>query len=99
MRSELASISSRDTTPMSMQRDMQFNRRRFLTTSLAGSALLLQSCTRLRVSQPNQPNPLASFDREVEAFMKARKVPGGALAVVKDRRLVYTKGYGWADRK
>lgn len=39
-----------------------------------------------------------AFDREVEAFMEARKVPGGALAVVKNRRLVYAKGYGWADR-
>lgn len=31
--------------------------------------------------------------------MKARHVPGGALAVVKDGRLVYAKGYGWADRE
>lgn len=40
----------------------------------------------------------ASFDREVETFMQARDVPGGALAVVKDGRLVYARGYGWADR-
>lgn len=39
-----------------------------------------------------------AFDREMEVFMEARKVPGGALAVVKNRRLVYAKGYGWADR-
>lgn len=32
-------------------------------------------------------------------FMSARKVPGGALAVVKDERLVYMGGYGWADRE
>jgi len=31
--------------------------------------------------------------------MSARHVPGGALAVVKDRRLVYARGYGWADRE
>lgn len=31
--------------------------------------------------------------------MRERGVPGGALAVVKDRRLVYAKGYGWADRE
>ncbi len=40
-----------------------------------------------------------SFDREVKAFMRERKIPGGALAVVKDHRLVYTSGYGWADRE
>src|SRR5687767_12521825 len=41
----------------------------------------------------------ASFDREVEQFMQARGVPVAALAVVKDRRLVYARGYGWADRE
>ena len=35
-----------------------------------------------------------AFDREMEAFMAARKIPGGALAVVKDRRLVLARGYG-----
>jgi N-acyl-D-amino-acid deacylase len=35
----------------------------------------------------------------MEQFMAPRKVPGGALAVVKDRRLVYARGYGWADRE
>lgn len=41
----------------------------------------------------------AAFDREMEAFMAARNVPGGALAVVKDLKLVYARGYGWADRE
>ena len=44
-------------------------------------------------------NPLASFDHEIQAFMRARKVPGGALAVTKHGRLVYARGYGWADRE
>lgn len=39
-----------------------------------------------------------AFDPAMEGFMAARKVPGGALAVVKNRRLVYARGYGWADR-
>jgi N-acyl-D-amino-acid deacylase len=43
--------------------------------------------------------PADAFDREVEPFMQVREVPGGALAVVKDRRLVYARGYGWADRE
>ena len=40
-----------------------------------------------------------AFDREMEAFMTARKISGGALAVVKDRRLVLARSYGWADRE
>lgn len=29
--------------------------------------------------------------------MSERRIPGGALAVVKDRRLIYARGYGWSD--
>jgi N-acyl-D-amino-acid deacylase len=41
----------------------------------------------------------APFDRAMEKFMEERKVPGGALAVVRNRRLVHARGYGWADRE
>jgi N-acyl-D-amino-acid deacylase len=44
-------------------------------------------------------SPLASFDQEMEQFMRAREVPGGAVAVVKNGKLVYAHGYGWADRE
>ena len=40
-----------------------------------------------------------AFDREIEQFMSVRKVPGGALAVVRAQRLVYARAYGWADRE
>ena len=44
-------------------------------------------------------NPdLQSFDDAMTAFMQKRNVPGGSLAVVKDGRLVYARGYGLADR-
>ncbi|PYI83933.1 MAG: hypothetical protein DME26_14165 [Verrucomicrobia bacterium] len=44
-------------------------------------------------------SPFFAFDREIQKFMQARNIPGGVLAVVKDGRLVYTRGYGWADRE
>ena len=74
-----------------------------MTVSTELSAPLLLACALLVVlmAPPEaraDDNPCAPFDREVEAFMQAREVPGGALAVVKDGRLVYAKGYGWADR-
>src|SRR2546426_2733519 len=40
-----------------------------------------------------------SFDREIQKFMQARNIPGAALAVVKDQRLVCARGYGWVDRE
>jgi len=44
-------------------------------------------------------SPCCGFDREIQKFMQARNIPGGAVAVVKDGRLAYTRGYGWADRE
>lgn len=39
---------------------------------------------------------LKPFDEPMEAVLR-QKLPGGALAVVKDGRLVYAKGFGLAD--
>lgn len=40
---------------------------------------------------------MASFDRLVPALMKKWGIPGGAVAVVRDGRLVLARGYGYAD--
>ena len=40
---------------------------------------------------------MASFDRVIPELMKVWGIPGGAVAVVKDGRLVYARGYGYAD--
>ena len=42
---------------------------------------------------------LQPFDEEVIAHMRARDIPGGALAVSKDGRLLLARGYGRADRE
>lgn len=42
------------------------------------------------------PN-LVSFDQAVLRYMAQHGIPGGALAVVKDGRLVLARGYGYAD--
>jgi CubicO group peptidase (beta-lactamase class C family) len=41
---------------------------------------------------------LASFDRLMTNFVKENGVPGAALAVTKNGRLVYARGFGYADR-
>ncbi len=46
------------------------------------------------VTGPAVPS-LAAFDTTMEAYMKARSIPSGALAVVKDSRLVLARGYRW----
>lgn len=69
------------------------HRRRFVGTSaLTALAPVLQGLA----AAPE--HALGSFDREIRDFMAARKTPGGALAVVKDGKLVHACGHGWSDK-
>lgn len=54
--------------------------------------------TPLEVPLTGQAVPgMVSFDRVVSDLMREHGVPGGAVAVVKDGRLVYARGFGYAD--
>jgi N-acyl-D-amino-acid deacylase len=79
-----------------MQRTI--NRRHFIKASALTLAATSSGCFAPGKAS-TKSDIAAAFDREMEAFMSARGVPGGALAVVKDRRLVYARGYGWANRE
>lgn len=39
------------------------------------------------------------LDRYIGKFMERWEIKGGSLAVMKDGRLIYSKGYGWADEE
>lgn len=66
---------------------------------------LLTACGPLTTVPGSTPSPVPigqfgeSFDAAMTSYMQANGIPGGALAIVKDRHLVYAKGYGWADVK
>src|SRR5262249_9508476 len=40
----------------------------------------------------------APFDRLMTSFVEEHDLPGGALAVARDGKLVYARGFGYADR-
>lgn len=42
---------------------------------------------------------LAGFDRLMAEFIVKEHVPGAALAITRGSRLVYARGFGWADRE
>ncbi|MCU0231679.1 MAG: beta-lactamase family protein [Acidobacteria bacterium] len=71
----------------------------------AGPAASASAAASPGVARETRPFPvtgesvpgLASFDREVLGLMERWGVPGGALAVTKDDRLVYARGFGYAD--
>lgn len=39
------------------------------------------------------------FDRQVLQFMRKWELTGASLAIMKNGNLIYSKGYGWADRE
>ena len=77
-----------------------FSRRQFLETAGTIGAFAL-AMIRPRAGQAGGSliSEFFHFDREIQKCMAARSVPGGALAVVEEGRLVYARGYGWADRE
>src|SRR5690349_23880970 len=40
---------------------------------------------------------MASFDLAVTDFMRKLAIPGGAVAVMRDGKLIYARGFGYAD--
>jgi CubicO group peptidase (beta-lactamase class C family) len=40
---------------------------------------------------------MASYDLVISDFMRKHKIPGGAVAVMRDGRLIYARGFGYAD--
>ena len=41
---------------------------------------------------------MQGLDQQIETFMKKWNIVGASVAVVKDERLIYTKGFGYADK-
>lgn len=63
-----------------------------------GLCALLAGCAAAQTRQPT-PQPLrgAALDAEVNRLMQAARVPGLALAVIEDGRIVHLKAYGLRD--
>lgn len=70
---------------------------------LAGVAVLAQPVSAQK-TQRKMPETgrvvkgLEPFDRLMRRFLAKHEIPGAAVAVVKDGRLVYARGFGYADK-
>ena len=49
------------------------------------------------ISTGKQFAVLKPFDELMETFVRDNEIPGASLAVAKDGRLVYARGFGYAD--
>lgn len=72
-------------------------RRSFLQT-IGLISVLTASCTTPARQERRPTVSMAPFDEAMQDFMAARKIPGGALTVIQDSRLIHARGYGLADR-
>ena len=85
--------------PCTMKTDRFFRR---LGAGLLLCVALAFFAVELRAQTPvtGQPVPaLASFDSAMLALMDEYDIPGASLAVARDGRLVFARGYGFADRE
>ena len=44
------------------------------------------------------PDAINTIDTKIQAYMNQHSLPGMSIAIVKDGRLVFAKGYGYADK-
>ena len=65
-----------------------------LATSAFGAARPVSDPPRTGRADEN----LLALDELMTSFLAEQKIPGGALAVAKDGKLLYARGFGWADR-
>ncbi|HEV2721629.1 MAG TPA: serine hydrolase domain-containing protein [Thermoanaerobaculia bacterium] len=69
--------------------------------SALSAALLLVAVSALAQipSTGDDPPGMAAFDQLAKSLMQKYHIPGGAIAVVKDGKLIFARGYGYANRE
>jgi len=53
----------------------------------------------LVTNELNNLQETEKLDAQVEKFMREWQIKGASLAIMKNEKLIYTKGYGWADEE
>lgn len=65
----------------------------------------LSSCSKKKSGDTEEPGPpvaqqdIATVDNALTSFMTTYNMPGASLAISKNGKLVYAKGYGFADKE
>ncbi|MDB5291129.1 MAG: penicillin-binding protein beta-lactamase class, partial [Phycisphaerales bacterium] len=67
-----------------------------VTAALFIYAAGAQAAEEIPVTGKSEPG-LAAFDRVMVNFLRDNQVPGGALAIARGGKIVYARGFGFAD--
>lgn len=84
--------------PISRNRGHMIPRRMFIAIAVAGTVVLAGLATAEGGVQPMPASPADSIDRSIERQMQDAGIVGLGAAIIVNRRLVWTKGYGFADK-
>lgn len=71
-----------------------------LQIKLLITGCLLASCAPPTVTVPTQPetiDPIQAFEQKLEEMRKKLSIPGMSVAVLKEQKIVFAKGFGYAD--
>jgi CubicO group peptidase (beta-lactamase class C family) len=58
-----------------------------------------QSINKLLSNDNSNLPQTEKLDRQIENFLRTWRIKGASIAVMKDEKLIYAKGYGWADEE
>ncbi|HEY3788651.1 MAG TPA: serine hydrolase domain-containing protein, partial [Urbifossiella sp.] len=72
---------------------MRVTRRNFLKRTSAAAAVLFAA----NVTSADADRQFAPFDKMMQNFLAAHGVPGGSIAVSRNREIVYSNGFGLAN--
>jgi CubicO group peptidase (beta-lactamase class C family) len=69
------------------------------TTQQKEAAVEFTSINQLISNDLSSSDQTRKLDNQVEKFLKRWEIKGGSLAIMKEGKLIYAKGYGWADEE
>jgi CubicO group peptidase (beta-lactamase class C family) len=78
---------------------MSLSRRAFLRVSAPGFAAALVGCShKLDERSAAWEKSIANLERSIPELMRQFRIPGVSIAIVRDARIAWTKGFGLRDR-
>ena len=68
-----------------------------LSSTLSSDSLMLFPANQVINNNDSELDITLKFDRIIRKFMQKWEIKGASFALMKDDRLIYSKGYGFAD--
>jgi CubicO group peptidase (beta-lactamase class C family) len=68
-----------------------------MTVAVLGQSLFVRATGADRMEQPSESARIASFETQLESLRQELKIPAYSAAIVKNQKVIWAKGFGYAD--